>query len=119
MEAATEIRLAETRRLGRLVGWRIPGVEASQTYHELFRDVPFTVLDESEHGLVSRPRAAGSGRSRATTRSSTGRRRSRPGTSPGTVRVAFAHWVRPLGRRRAELLSEARVQPVDTSRGCG
>ena len=47
------IRLADTRRLGRLVGWRIPGVQASQTYHELFRAYPFTVLDESEHGLVS------------------------------------------------------------------
>ena len=34
---ATRIRLADTRRLGKLVGWRIPGVDGSQTYHELFR----------------------------------------------------------------------------------
>ena len=43
-------------------------------------------------------------------------RRSRPGTSRGTVRVAFAHWVATLGDGRAELCSEARVQPVDTDR---
>ena len=53
--AATSIRLEETRRLGRLVGWRIPGVQGSSTYHELFRAYPFSVLDESEHGLVSGP----------------------------------------------------------------
>ena len=52
-EAASSIRLEETRRLGRLVGWRIPGVQGSSTYHELFRAYPFNVLDESEHGLVS------------------------------------------------------------------
>ena len=32
---------------------------------------------------------------------------------PGTVRVAFAHWVREDGDGRAELVSEARVEPVD------
>ena len=50
---ATGIRLADTRRLGRLVSWRIPGVHASQTYHELFRAYPFTVLHETATELVS------------------------------------------------------------------
>jgi hypothetical protein len=111
--AASEIRLADTRRLGRLVGWRIPGVQASQTYHELFRTYPFTVLDESEHGLVSGlcgriwtlardyPRLDGPEAFAAW-------------DEPGTVRVAFAHRVRPLGDGRAELCSQARVQPMDT-----
>src|SRR4051812_50150900 len=52
-DAARTIRLQDTRRLGRLVGWRIPGVEGGLTYHELFRTYPFAVLEESEHRLVS------------------------------------------------------------------
>ena len=32
---------------------------------------------------------------------------------PGTVRVLFGHWVRPAGGGCAELVSEARVAPVD------
>ena len=35
-------------------------------------------------------------------------------SEPGTVRVLFAHWIEPAGRMaRAELVSEARVQPLD------
>ena len=110
--AATQIRLADTRKLGRLVGWRIPGVEGSQTYHELFRDYPFTVLEESEHGLVS----GLAGRIWTLTRdypALDGPEAFAAWDEPGTVRVAFAHWVRALGDGHAELLSEARVQPVD------
>lgn len=113
-DAATRIRLEQTRRLGRLVGWRIPGVRGSSTYHELFRAYPFSVLDESAHGLVSGlcgkiwtlardyPALDGPDAFAAW-------------DEPGTVRVAFAHGVTPLGDGRAELWSEARVQPVDTS----
>ena len=32
---------------------------------------------------------------------------------PGTVRVLFGHWVKDCGGGRAELVSEARVEPVD------
>ena len=35
------------------MSWRIPGVHASQTYHELFRAYPFTVLHETATELVS------------------------------------------------------------------
>ena len=52
-EIARRIRLEETRRLGKLVGWRIPGVNGQQTYHELFRAYPFCVLEESASSLVS------------------------------------------------------------------
>jgi hypothetical protein len=110
--AACAIRLEETRRLGRLVGWRIPGVRGAQTYDELFRSYPFSVLEESEHGLVSGlcgriwtlardyPALAGPDAFAAW-------------EEPGTVRVAFAHGVRALGDGRSELRSEARVEPVD------
>jgi hypothetical protein len=112
--AATSIRLEETRRLGPLVGWRIPGVEGSSTYHELFRAYPFNVLAESEHRLVSglcgriwtlaRDYPELDGPDAFTT-----------WEEPGTVRVAFSFAVRALDEERSELWSEARVQPVDTS----
>ena len=111
--AATSIRLEETRRLGRLVGWRIPGVQGSSTYHELFRAYPFSVLDESEHGLVS----GLCGRIWTLARDYPALESPEAFAAwdePGTVRVAFAHGVRDLGDGQSELWSEARVQPVDT-----
>jgi len=110
--AARSIRLQETRRLGRLVGWRIPGVEGEQTYHELFRTYPFVVLEEFEHGLVSGlcgriwtlardyPRLDADSYAEW--------------DEPGTVKVAFAHWAEPTDEG-AELHSEARVEPLDAS----
>jgi hypothetical protein len=110
-QAAVGVRLSDTRRLGRLVRWRIPGLAPDLTYHELFRAYPFCVLDEGPDRLVS---------------GLCGRiwtlHRDYPRLSaeqfaawdePGTVRVAFAHWVEPDGDGRAELVSEARVEPVD------
>ena len=113
-DAAREVRIAEAARLGRLVRWRIPGVPPEQTFDELFRREPFTVLEAGEgwsvSGLCGRiwtlardyPRLAGPEAFRAW-------------DEPGTVRVLFAHWVREAGEGRAELHSEARVAPVDAS----
>jgi hypothetical protein len=110
-EAASSVRLRETRRLGRLVRWRIPGLDPAMTYHDLFRGYPFTVLEESDRflvsGLVGRiwtlardyPRLDGPDAFAQW-------------SQPGTVRVLFAHWVEPDGDG-AELVSEARVDPVD------
>ena len=111
-DRATEVRLDETRTLGRLVRWRIPGLGPDPTYHELFRAYPFCVLEEDEHllvtGLCGRiwtlardyPRLAGPDEFR-------------DWDEKGTVRVAFGHWVEPGEDGRAELVSEARVEPVD------
>jgi hypothetical protein len=111
--AATDLRLSDTRTLGRLVRWRIPGLERGLTYGELFRGYPFTVLEEGDHhllaGLCGRiwtlardyPRLDGPDAFAAW-------------DEPGTVRVLFGHWVRPDGDG-AELVSEARVQPTDRS----
>jgi hypothetical protein len=113
-DAARAIRLADTHRLGRIVRWRIPGVADASTYHELFRGYPFTVLEETATGLVSGlcgriwtlardyPALAGAEEFAAW-------------DEPGTVRVALAHWVVPLGDGRAELASEARVEALDLS----
>jgi hypothetical protein len=110
---AAKIRLADTRRLGKLVGWRIPGVDASQTYHELFRAYPFTVLEQTDSTLVS----GLCGRIWTIARDYPvldGPEHFAAWDEPGTVRVAFAHWVQSLPGGGAELYSEARVQAVDT-----
>ena len=52
-DAARSVRLADTRRLEHLVRWRIPGVPRSQTYDEMFRTEPFTVLEAGETWSVS------------------------------------------------------------------
>jgi hypothetical protein len=111
-EAAASIRLADTRRLGRLVRWRIPGLPSGLTYHELFRSYPFCVLEESSHVLVS----GLCGRIWTLSRdypSLSGPDEFAAWDEPGTVRVAFAHWVEPNGDGGASLCSEARVSPVD------
>ena len=113
--AASSIRLEETRRLGRLVGWRIPGVDGAMTYHELFRSYPFAVLDESEHGLVSG--LCGKIWTLARDYPSLDADGFAAWDEPGTVKVAFAHWVQPGGDGRWELHSEARVQPLDAHAG--
>jgi hypothetical protein len=112
--AASQIRIADTGRLARLVRWRIPGVPAAQTFDELFRRYPFALLDEGEHWSISGlcgkiwtlardyPRLEGPGEFAAW-------------AEPGTVRVLFGHWAQPAGAGRSELISEARVEPVDTA----
>jgi hypothetical protein len=110
--AASTIQLADTRRLGRLVRWRIPDLSPALTYHELFRTYPFCVLDESDHRLIS----GLCGRIWTLSRdypSLSGASDFRAWDEPGTVRVAFAHWVEPGDDGQAMLISEARVQPID------
>lgn len=115
-EAASRVRLADTRTVGRIVRWRIPGLDPELTYHDMFRDYPFTVLEEGDglllSGLCGRiwtlardyPRLSGPDAFAAW-------------DEPGTVRVLFAHWVRPAADGGAELVSEARVQPSDRVAG--
>lgn len=110
--AAGDVRLADCRRLGPLVRWRIPGVPARVTFRELFAGEPFTVLEEGEtysvSGLVGRiwtlrrdyPRLDDPEAFRAWSRA-------------GTVRVLFAHWTESAGAGRAALVSEARIAADD------
>jgi hypothetical protein len=109
---AQRIRLADTRRLGRLVSWRIPGVRSEQTYHELFHAYPFTVLEEDgtrlTSGLCGRIWTLARDYPRLT-----GPADFRDWDERGTVRVAFSHWV-TAGDDGAELHSEARVHALDT-----
>ena len=108
---ANGVRLSETRTLGRLVRWRIPDLGAGLTYGELFRDYPFTVLDEGERHLV----AGLCGRIWTLARDYPrldGPEAFASWNEPGTVRVLFGHWVERADGGSA-LVSEARVQPVD------
>jgi hypothetical protein len=113
--AASRVRLRDTRSLGRMVRWRIPGLDPKLTYHDLFRGDPFTVLEEDERmlisGMVGRiwtvardyPRLDGPDAFAGWHRD-------------GTARVVFAHWVEPV-EDGAELISEARVEAVDRVAG--
>jgi len=110
--AAEGVRLRDTRTLGRMVRWRIPGVAADTTFRDLFRAYPFCVLEEGESwsvsGLVGRiwtierdyPRLGGPEDFRAW-------------DEPGTVRVLMANWVQDAGNGRSALVSEARVGPTN------
>lgn len=109
-ESAVAVRLRDTRLLGRVVRWRIPGVAADTTFRDLFARHPFTVLDEGERhsvsGLAGRiwtlerdyPRLSGPEEFAAW-------------DEPGTARVLMAHWVEEDPRGSA-VVSETRVQPV-------
>jgi len=102
--AARSVTVQDAALLGRLVRWRIPGIDGAATFDALFRDAPFVVLEDSGRALVS---------------GLVGRiwtlRRDYPRLSEpeefrqwskaGTARVLFAHWVYD-----AALFSEARVE---------
>jgi hypothetical protein len=110
-KSATTLRLSDTRTLGRLVRWRIPGLERDLTYGELFRDYPFTVLEEGDQHLL----AGLCGRIWTLARDYPqldGPQAFADWDEPGTVRVLFGHWVARRDGRSA-LVSEARVQPTD------
>ena len=110
--AANTIRLSDTRTLGHLVRWRIPGLRTEQTFDEMFRDYPFALLAEGPQwtvsGLCGRiwtfardyPELRGDADFRAW-------------DEPGTVRVLFAHWAVDVGGGVSELHSEERIEPLD------
>ena len=111
-QAALGLRLSDTHALGRLVRWRIPGTAADQSFGELLRAYPFTVLEEDTNLLIS----GLCGRIWTLARDYPALADSaafRDWHEAGTVRVAFAHWIAPCPDGGSELASEARVQPVD------
>jgi hypothetical protein len=111
--AAGTLRLSDTPMLGRLIRWRIPGTSADLSFDQLFRSYPFVVLEENEGLLIS----GLCGRIWKMTRdypALAGPEAFRNWDTSGTVRVLFAHWVERGEGDVLELVSEARVQPVDS-----
>ena len=111
-DAARAVRLDETRTIGRLVRWRIPGVPPRQSFMGLLATEPFTLLEEGEHHSISG--LCG----RIWTLQRDYARLDGPDDflawdAPRTVRVLFAHWVKEGSDGRATLHSEARVAPTD------
>lgn len=111
--SARSVRLDETRTIGRLVRWRIPGVPPDQSFMGLLAEDPFTVLEEG-------PRHSISGLcGRIWTLQRDYAQLDGPDDFMAwdvarTVRVVFAHWVTPPSNGRATLHSEARVAPTDS-----
>jgi len=113
---AREIRLRDTRALGRLVAWRIQDPPLELTFDALFRAYPFVVLDEGERHLV----AGLCGRIWTLARDYprlAGREAFARWHEPDTVRVVFAHWVTARPDGGADLCTAARVEPVDRAAG--
>ncbi len=110
--AAQALRLSDTRSLGRLVRWRIPGTPRDLPFGELLRRYPFTLLEEDDahsiSGLCGRiwtlardyPRLDGAEAFRAW-------------DERATVRVLFGNWVEETGDGGSALVTEARVAAVD------
>ena len=111
-EAARAVRTSETRRLGRLVRLRIPGLPPDVAYHAMFRAAPFTVLHEDEDSLLAGivGRIWTVRRDYPTLSDPDDFRR---WSTPGTVRVLFANWVEPVTPGRSALVSETRVSADD------
>jgi hypothetical protein len=111
-DAAARVRLDETRTVGRLVQWRLPGTPARSTFRELLSREPFVVLEEgagwSLSGMCGRIWTLA--RDYPTLRDADDFLR---WNEPGTVRVLFAHWVEPAGAGGSALVSEARVEATD------
>lgn len=112
--AARSVRLDQTRTIGRLVRWRIPGVPADQSFMRLLAEDPFTVLDEGPHHSIS----GLCGRIWTLQRDYAqlgGPDDFIAWDAPRTVRVLFAHWVTATSDGSASTLhSEARVAPTDS-----
>ena len=110
-EAARGLPLSDTRLLGRLVRWRIPGVPRGASFEELLRSPPFLVLEEEPgghlvSGLVGRIWTL---------------RRDYPALGspdeyldfrrPGNARVLLANWLEPGSRPGlTAICSESRIE---------
>jgi hypothetical protein len=106
--AARSERLSDTPVLGRLVQWRLPGLERQQTYDRLFHEPPFMVLAEGDQSLVS----GLVGRIWTLRRDYpqlSDREEFRTWSQTGTARVAIATWVQSQAGRTT-LFTEARVE---------
>jgi hypothetical protein len=110
--AANAVRLDDTRTIGRLVRWRIPGVPWDQSFAGMLAQTPFTVLDAGEHHMIS----GLCGRIWTLARDYPhldGPDDFCSWDAPRTVRVVLANWVETDDDGASAIVSEARVAPTD------
>lgn len=111
--AARSVRLDQTRTIGHLVRWRIPGVPPDESFLALLCNEPFTLLDEGPRHAIS----GLCGRIWTLSRDYgelSGADDFLAWSVPRTVRVLFAHWVTAgPGAGSSTIFSEARVAPTD------
>lgn len=111
-KAASEVRLADTGLLGRLIRWRIPDLARDVAFDALFRQPPFLVLQEGERVLVS----GLVGRIWTLRRdypTLSGPEAFRDWSQRGSARVLFATWATADGDGDGSALhTEARVQAI-------
>jgi hypothetical protein len=117
-QAARAVQLSDTAVLGRLVRWRIPGLPRDEGYDDLFRQPPFTVLEEGEHMLVSGlvGRIWTLRRDYPQLRSS---EEFRHWSQSGTARVAIANWITPADGGGSVIAAEVRVDAIGARGGLG
>ena len=109
--AAQTVRLSDTRVLGRLVRWRIPGIPRAASFDQLFRNYPFVALEEVELGLI----AGLVGKIWTLRRDYPALgdpEEFRSWSRRGTARVLFANWVEPTTDGGAAMISESRVEAL-------
>jgi len=111
-QASRDVKLADTRRLGRIVRWRIPDLAPDLTFDEMFRSPPFIVLSEDAgrsliSGLVGRIWTLRRDYPRLTDPEEF-----RTWSASGTARVVFANRIEDSGNGRAALSSEVRVDAI-------
>jgi hypothetical protein len=109
--SAETVRLRDCRILGRLIRARIPGLESSLTFGELFRNDPFNLLEQGPTYTLS----GLCGRIWTVRRDFAVLERPDDFLTwevPGTVRVLFASWAEATEPGSA-LVSEVRIAAVD------
>jgi len=110
--AASDVTLAQSHVIGRIARWRIPGLPAERTFHEMFRSEPFNLLAEGDGWSLSGLCGRIWNRRREFTVLADPEE-FRTWRASGTARVLLAHWVEPVDPHRSALVSEVRVDPVD------
>jgi hypothetical protein len=110
-DAARGVRLSDARLLGRLVRWRIPGLDPDLAFDELFRAPPFMVLVEEPgralvSGLVGRIWTL-----RRDYPELKGPEAFRDWGTSGTARVVFANWIEESAETNA-IYAEVRVEAI-------
>lgn len=111
-QAARSIRLSDTRLLGRLIRWRIPGLAPALAFDDMFRCSPFMVLWEVDRGALVSGLVGSIWTLRRDYPELSDPDEFREWSAPGTARVLFANWMEPASPERTAICAEVRVEAI-------